>query len=281
MLKKLKQNSESTITIYLVSDGSGETAKRIVNSVLTQFKSKPLLEVKPNIITTKEARQVVNLAKRDGAPIFFTMVKSDIRAIIKSETQKRGIISVDLLGSSLKVLHKIIKSAPSETPGLSQEFEKERIRRMRAIDFTLEHDDGKDPNGYKDADVVLVGVSRASKSCTAFYLGYCGIKAANVPIHYATPISHELLKLDKEKLVALTITPSRLESVRTTRAKQFKFDIKDPYTDKREIAKEIRHINFLINKYKWKTVEVSYKAIEEVAWEVGRRVGLNVSYFPL
>jgi regulator of PEP synthase PpsR (kinase-PPPase family) len=279
--KKLIQNGKNTPPIYVVSDGTGESAKRIVKSALTQFKSKPLIEVKPKVITIKEAKEIVKLAKLNGAPIFFTLVKSDIRAVMKNETLKRGVLSVDLLESSLEILHKVLKSAPSETPGLFLEFEKERIRRsLSAIEFTLEHDDGKDPKGYKDADIVLVGVSRASKSSTAFYLGYCGVKTANVPIHYSTSIPPELLQIDRKKIVALIITPSRLESVRNIRAKKLKFDINDPYTNRHEIAKEIRHINDLINKYKWETVEVSYQAIEEIAWEVGQRVGLNVSIFP-
>lgn len=280
MSKKLKKNCESTIPIYVVSDGSGETAGRLLKAALTQFKRKPLIEVNPHVITIKQAKEIVKLAKVNGAPIFFTLVKSDIRAFMKTETQKKGVLSVDLLGSSLKILHKVLKSAPSETLALSREIEQESIRRRHAIEFTLEHDDGKELKGYKDADIVLVGVSRASKSSTAFYLGYWGVKTANFPIHYSTSIPKELLQVDKNKIVALKISPSRLESVRITRAKQFEFDINGPYTDIREIRKEIRNINSLINIYKWKSVDVSYKAIEEIAWEVGQCVGLNVSLFP-
>ena len=262
--------------VFLASDGSGETARRILRSALTQFKIKPEIVTLPNI-TDAAVRKVVERASRENAPIFFTIVESGIRRHMRRETKKLAVPSVDLLGSSLRMLSKTLKSPPSGKPGLAHRLEKERIRLMSAIDYTLKHDDGREPAGYRDADIILVGVSRSAKSSTAFYLGYSGLKTANYPVHYSSDIPPELLEADANKIIALTIDPSYLSSIRSIRARHLAIESK--YTDKREIAQELRYLNFLIRRHRWKTVDVTHKAIEEIAREVGHAANLPVPGF--
>jgi len=185
------------------------------------------------------------------------------------------VTTVDLLGPTFTALHDLFHAKRTATPGLLYSSESERIDRMDAIDYTLKHDDGRRPHELSSADVVLVGVSRASKSSTCFYLAYNGIRAANVPLIPNIPPPRQLLELPPEKVIALRANINRLMAVREGRARNMGIDFSDPYLDKRAIGKELLATNKLVEEYGWQTVDVSYLAIEEIAREIMRIRGLD------
>jgi regulator of PEP synthase PpsR (kinase-PPPase family) len=182
------------------------------------------------------------------------------------------VSSVDILGPAFTALHHLFRRKRGHTPGLLYALERERIDRMDAVDYTLKHDDGQRPHELSEADVVLVGVSRASKSTTCFYLAYAGVSTANVPLVRGIEPPVQLLELPPNKVVGLRIDLSRLIALREARASHLPLQAADPYIDRRSVAAELTFANRLMDRNGWRSVDVSFLAVEEVAHEVMRLV---------
>jgi regulator of PEP synthase PpsR (kinase-PPPase family) len=262
--------------IFVVSDGRGDTCRQLLKASLVQFSDQQFdLVTWSDVRTPERVAEVVEAALESGATIFFTLVGEDTRSTLLHYTEQALVPAVDLLGPSFSALHDLFKSERSETPGLYYASERETIDRHSAIDYTLKHDDGQRPSGLAKADVVLVGVSRASKSSTCFYLAYQGVKAANVPLVRGVPIPQHLKEMDSSKVVGLQMNVPRLLTLREARAAHLGTTHTDYYVDRREVGAEIRYANELIREHGWKTVNASYMAIEEIAREVMRQCGLG------
>ncbi len=176
----------------------------------------------------------------------------------------------------LAVLSDQLGVAPQRKPGLSYKLQKEYFDRIDAVSFTLEHDDGAGLGTLSEADVVLVGVSRVSKSVTCFYLAYRGVRAANVPLIPGIDPPDELLAMPRQKVIGLTATPNRLRSVRE--ARRHKLDKSgsgtvDYYVGHTEIGAELRYALTIMKKCGWRCIDVSYMAVEEVAVQVLQSIG--------
>ena len=260
--------------ILLVSDGTGSTCSHVVNTALLQFE-KPDVRVirRANVRTTQQARAAVAQALNDHAIIFSTLISEDVREALHHAAEKHLVPAVDLLGHVLSALAGVLKTSPRCDPKLLYELEQQHIDRIDAVDFTLAHDDVLRAHELSQADVVLVGVSRVSKSATCFVLACRGIRAANVPFVPGIQPPAELLGLDPEKVVGLTASVHRLQSIRQARVHSMRMGALDSYVDTREIAKELRYANGLMEKHGWRSVDVSFKAVEEVAKEVLRLIG--------
>jgi regulator of PEP synthase PpsR (kinase-PPPase family) len=228
-----------------------------------------------NVRTAPAVRKVVEQAARMGAVVFYTLVGEETRQEMTSAATEFLVPAVDILGPSFSALHDLFKAEPSSVPGLLYTSDREHFDRLDAIDYTLKHDDGQHPNGLPDAHVVVVGVSRASKSSTCFFLAYEGIRAANVPLIADIPPPRQLLDLDPERVVGLRMNVMRLQTVREVRAHALRLGSTDGYTDKREIAREVRHAHALMDKQGWPSFDASYMAIEEIAKKVLRLRGLR------
>ena len=175
--------SAATPTIFIVSDGRGDTAMRLLKAALVQFDGVDYELVRKSEVRTPDAvREAMAEAAAAGAAVFYTLVANETRRELVRCAERLLIPRVDLLGSTLRAFHDIFQSNPGSIPGLLYESEKESVDRYDAIDYVLKHDDGQYPQELDQADVVLVGVSRVSKSSTCFYLAYEGIRAANVPL---------------------------------------------------------------------------------------------------
>lgn len=261
--------------IFLVSDGTCRTCEQVVKAVLTQFANQDYRLVrKPNVRRTKTVARIVEQAKKAKAIVFYTLVADDARAAIRDAAEEHMVEVVDILGPVLAGLYDLFQSLPLQTPGMLYKTNKEQFDRIDAVDYTLHHDDGCGMQDLDQADVVLVGVSRASKSTTCFYLAYRGIRAANVPLFAGEEPPKELLELDPRKVIGLTANAYRMESVREARVASWGMDPGDHYADRRAIMHELRETNAIMARYGWRTVDVSHKAVEEVAREV--RVLLNL-----
>lgn len=267
-----------TSTIYIVSDGRGNTCNQLVQAALVQFEGQRHKLVRQAEVRTVEAVEaIVAQAAAQHAVVFYTLVSSDTREAMKTASEKLLVPTVDVLGPSFSALHDLFKSAPQHTPGLLYASDRERFDRIDAIDYTLKHDDGQRPHELDEADVVLVGVSRASKSSTCFYLAYAGIRAANVPLVPGVPPPQQLLDLDPERVIGLRINVIRLKTVREARAMRLRLDPAHDYVDKRGIAREVLTANRMMDQRDWRSIDVSYTAIEEVAREVMALRGLKGS----
>ncbi|MBI3463213.1 MAG: kinase/pyrophosphorylase [Planctomycetes bacterium] len=269
-----RQKPARTPTILIVSDGTGSTCSHVVNAALMQFERPDFRIVrKANVRTPEQARQAVEEAACNGAVIFYTLISESVREALHAAADRHLVPTVDLLGHVLASLAGLLKASPRCDPELLYELERKHIDRYDAVDFTLAHDDGLRAHELSQADVVLVGVSRASKSATCFVLASHGVRAANVPLIPGIHAPAELLELDPKKVIGLTVGVNRLKTIRAGRVSSMRMGSLDRYVDIREIAQEIRYANGLMEKYGWRSIDVSYKAVEEVAKEILRLIG--------
>ena len=256
-------------SIYLVSDGTCRTCELVVKAVLVQFSpiSVRLIQ-RPNVRRPEAVRELIEEAAKEHGLIFYTLVYDKARRAIQEAARELMVPVVDLLGPTLTALYDLFARAPRAKPGILYKSNKEHFDRIDAVEYTLHHDDGLAIGELKDADVVLVGVSRACKSTTCFYLGYSGIRAANVPLFPEHETPKELLELDPRRVIGLTTNPHRLQSIREARMRGWGMDPFDEYGEKHRIAQELRSAHELMEKHGWRCVDTSYKAIEEIAREV-------------
>jgi regulator of PEP synthase PpsR (kinase-PPPase family) len=262
---------------FIVSDGRGETATQLVNSALVQFEGREhRFQTFSGVRTAKRVREIVEDAAACEATVFYTLVAPPTREAIKEHATRLLVPAVDVLGPTLSALFDVFRSEPASKPGLLYDSDRAHFDRMVAIDYTIKHDDGQHPETLSDADVVLVGVSRASKSSTSFFLGYSGIRTANVPLIPGIQPPPELLKLNRRVVIGLTINQRRLKTVREVRARSLGGRAVSAYLDDEEIVREIRHANELMTRQRWRSVDVSYKAIEEIAKEVAELRGFRL-----
>ncbi|MHC5008331.1 MAG: pyruvate, water dikinase regulatory protein [Planctomycetota bacterium] len=262
---------------FIVSDGRGETATQLVKSALVQFEGREhSFRTFSGVLTARQVREIVAEAAACQATVFYTLVAPQTREAIKKHATRLLVPAVDVLGPTLTALFDVFKSEPASKPGLLYDSDRAYFDRMVAIDFTIKHDDGQHPETLEEADVVLVGVSRASKSSTSFFLGYNGVRTANVPLIPGIQPPSELLKLDRRAVIGLAINQRRLKTVREVRARSLGGRAMDAYLDDEEIVREIRHANDLMTRHRWRSVDVSYKAIEEIVKEVAELRGFRL-----
>lgn len=262
--------------IYVVSDGRGETCSQLLKASLVQFEGQRYRTIRrADIRTVKQVEQVVNKAAESHAVIFFTLVGDETRQAMVRASRERAVPTVDVLGPAFSALHDLFKRGPGGTPGLLYASEREQFDRHEAIDYTLKHDDGQRSHELNQADVVLVGVSRASKSSTCFYLAYEGVKAANVPLVPGVDPLQGLLDVKPEKVIGLRVNVMRLMTVREARSYNMGLSPSDNYIDKPAIAREVIEANRMMERHGWRSFDASYLAIEEIAREVMKMRGLK------
>ncbi len=269
-----KPNSDEPLLIVIISGATGRTATGVVNSALAQFEQANVNIVQKTSVRSRAAAlRIVRAIPSEHAVILHSLVSPNVRDTVREEAKRRMIPTVDILGPVIAVLGDELGRTPQGKPGLSYKRQKDYIDRIDAVSFTLDHDDGAGLATLHKADVVLVGVSRASKSVTCFYLGYRGIRAANVPLISGIEPAKGLVKLPKEKVIGLTITPNRLQSVREARRHRLDSAALEYYVEREEISKELRYALKLMRKFGWRSIDVSYMAVEEVAMQVLQWIG--------
>lgn len=259
----------SPLRLVILSGGSGRTGEQAVQAALAQF-DQPRVEIvlKPRIRTPEEALRVVESAQSHHAILCHTLVQPEVREAVGRECQRRDVHAVDLMGPILTLLDDHLDGTPRNEPGLSYELNKEQFERIDAVDFTLAHDDGARMRDLEQADVVLVGVSRVSKSVTCFYLAARGVRAANVPLVMGQSTPAELAQLDPRRVIGLTMNATRLSAIRKTRLERISSRHVNGYAGRGDAAAELRHAADIMASHDWRQIDVSYKATEEVAVEI-------------
>jgi regulator of PEP synthase PpsR (kinase-PPPase family) len=271
-----KKKKDRPLKIVIISGATGRTARQVVQSALAQFDD-PNVEIitRTNVRSQRAAVKIVRDSVDENVVICHSLVTPEVRNAVLEETKRHMIPNIDILGRMVAMLSDHLGTKPVEKPGMSYKMQKGYFDRIDAVSFTLEHDDGARPDTLDKADVVLVGVSRVSKSVTCFYLAYRGIRAANVPIVPGCDLPEKLLKMPKEKVIAMVVNPSRLKSVREVRQEQLGAGQLDYYVDRSDIHQELRFAQEVISKNGWRCIDVSYMAVEEVAREVMKLIGVT------
>lgn len=256
-------------TIVLLSGSTGRTCGEVFRAALAQFDSPDVnLIHMTKVRSVEEATATVKQAAESKAVILHSIVDRAVRDEVLDHCKKLNVPVIDVLGPVLAILEDHLGQSPQGRPGLSYQHRKEHFDRMDAVSYTLAHDDGCRIQGLPEADVVIVGVSRASKSVTCFYLAYRGVRAANVPLIPDCEPPQELLAIDRRKVIGLTMNPNRLARVREVRIEMMGPGPFQQYGDAREIEREIKFANTLMARQGWRKIDVSYMSVEEVAKEV-------------
>jgi hypothetical protein len=255
--------------IFVVSDATGRTAEMVVRAALVQFQGAEVhLTIRPHVRTVAAVRAAVRAASSARGLIVHTLVSPELRNVILTEGRAREVPTIDLLGPLLLRLEDLLRLQPMAKPGLFRDLDQEYRRRFEVVEFAVKHDDGQDPLGLVQADVVLVGVSRTSKTPLSMFLAGRGLRVANVPVVSKLSLPEELSRVDARRVVGLTIKPERLLELRRARLQQMETPPKFPYADPRQIWIELEYARELFARGGWPVVDVTDKSIEEVAAEV-------------
>ncbi|ACZ39292.1 pyruvate, water dikinase regulatory protein [Sphaerobacter thermophilus] len=266
----MERNQPRRCTIYVVSDGGGATAEAVVDAVTVQFPGVDFtIERHPGVRTREQVLAVVQEAARNNGIIVHTIVITEIRRLLLRECRQRVIDHVDLTGPLLGQISQHVGMRPLLRPGVSRGLSDEYFRRIDAIQFTVQHDDGQGIDSLHEADIVLVGVSRSSKTPLSIYLSMRGWKVANIPIVLGVEPPAKLDQIDQTRIVALTIDKDELVRIRQHRVRSLGADEDGDYADPEKVAEELAYCRRIVRRgYPWPTVDITGKSIEEAAKEV-------------
>ncbi len=253
--------------IEILSDATGETAERVVRAALLQFPhAKAQVQLHSKIRTRELAKPILEKAAREGSLVVFTVVSPDLREYIHTQSYELKIESLDLIGSLIGKLGTYFDRQPINQPSPSLPLSEEYFRRIEAVEFTVKSDDGKEPRNLKRADIVLVGVSRTSKTPLSTVLAQRGLKIANVPIVAGIPTPPELEEAAQDRIVGLTIGLEPLVEIRQARLRQLGMPVDAAYGLRDQVKAELAYAEEIFAAHpKWPVVDVTGRAIEETA----------------
>jgi regulator of PEP synthase PpsR (kinase-PPPase family) len=255
--------------ILVVSDSTGSTAEHVLQAALAQFEAGGVVvERRPEVRTVEQVRAVVVEAHETGSMLVHTLASTELRREIYLGATERGVHSVDLLGNLLSDLSGYLGAPAGGIPGGLHRFDENYYRRTDALTFVVKHDDGLRIEEVGRADIVLVGISRTSKTPLSIYLAVRGYFVANVPIVYNVEPPLELHRIAQRKIVALRMDAIRLNNIRQQRLRHFREDARQAYMDAKQVQQEVQWADEVFAQSSWPVVDISLKSLEEVAVEV-------------
>lgn len=252
--------------IYVVSDSVGETAELVTKAALSQFNGSEItIKRFPYVEDKTHIDEVISLAKMDNGLIVYTLVKPEIRLYIHEMAAKESIYAFDIIGPLMDKVHQIYGKTPLFEPGLVRKLDEDYFKKIEAIEFAVKYDDGRDPRGILKADIVLVGVSRTSKTPLSQYLAHKRLKVANVPLVPEVDPPEELFLVPPEKCFGLKISPEKLNNIRRERLISLGLNDNAIYANIERIKEEIVYFESIVNRIKCPVIDVTNKAVEETA----------------
>ena len=260
------------VELHVVSDSTGETAARLVSALEAQFPDQPFVEIRhARVESVDDLARAVSRARGRPAVIVYTLVEPEWRDAMRGLCRRARVHYCDLLGQPIESVRRVSGTAARMTPGARAVLNETYFRRMEAIEFAVNYDDGVGDRGLAEADIVLVGVSRTSKTPLSIYLGYLGYKAANVPVVKGLTPPPDLFTTDTAKIVGLTIDAQRLAEIRRVRVLNMGGSNRQ-YAELLEIYEELDQAAALHRRLGCPVIDVSELSIEETAHRVVRHV---------
>ncbi|MBT2696602.1 kinase/pyrophosphorylase [Bacillus sp. ISL-40] len=258
----MKQNE----IVYVVSDSVGETAELIVKAVAAQFNGGNVeIKHKSYVQQIEDIEDVINLSKQSSSIIAYTIVIPFLKEYLDKRAQAEGIIAIDLMRPLMDAFSQTFNKAPKFEPGLMRKLDANYFRRVKAIEFAVKYDDGRDPQGLKRADIVLIGISRTSKTPLSIYLAHKGFNVANIPLVPEVQPPDELFEIGRNICVGLVITPDKLNEIRRERLKSLGLSAQVNYANLDRILEELFYAEKIMKRLGCPVIDVSNKAVEETA----------------
>jgi len=259
--------SNNYFHLHLVSDSTGETLITVARAVAAQYANvTPVEHVYPLVRSQKQLDRVLDEIEEAPGIVLFTLLEKDLVQKLESKCKEINVPSLSIIGPVMQLFEAYLGAATAGRVGAQHVLNAEYFKRIDALNYTMIHDDGQHVEGLDDADVVLVGVSRTSKTPTSIYLANRGIRTANVPLVPGIPVPAQLETLTRPLVVSLHATPERLIQVRQNRLLSMGADTSgDTYTDRQAVADEVAFARKLSAKHDWPLLDVTRRSIEETA----------------
>ncbi|MCE5284967.1 MAG: kinase/pyrophosphorylase [Pelosinus sp.] len=252
--------------VYILSDSIGETGEIVVKAAGSQFDLGHLdIRRIPYLTSVQQIEEGLIEAKESGGIIVYTLVCPNLKNFLIQRATEIGLIHVDLMTPVIDALKTLTDAAPKYEPGLIRKIDKAYFNKVEAIEFAVKYDDGKEPRGLLRADLIIVGISRTSKTPLCMYMAHKGIKAANVPLVPDIMPPAELFKVNPKKVVGLTIKPSLLFEIRKERLKTMGLVQTADYANLERIFSELDYATSIMKKIGCPILDVTNKATEETA----------------
>ncbi|MGC1208161.1 MAG: pyruvate, water dikinase regulatory protein [Ornithinimicrobium sp.] len=274
--------AQSPIQLHVLADSTGDTAARVARAAAAQYAGYEMRIVRhPRLSSADGVRAVLDRIDPQGstAVVFSTIVDPELRAFAGTQCEERGIPHAELLDAAVAALTQATGAEPERTVrpvGVGEDY----FARIQAMEFSIANDDGKFHNPLREADIVLIGVSRSGKTPLAMYLGYLGYRTANIPLVPGIAVPEELWQVDRHKIIGLTIDPERLHAIRSRRVTAMGSRIdRSGYADLGRIFDELDEISALQRKFGCPVIDTTQLALEEAAGRViellERRAAMN------
>lgn len=256
------------LTIVIISDSTGETAINYIKSITSQF---PDLETrvvrKPDIMNKSELDEVMDKLDKDSV-IVATVADKDLALYLRERAKKENIIVLDILSYGINKFEELTGMKAIRQPGLTRTLSTNYFNMIDAIEFAIKYDDGKDPRGFLKSDIVLVGVSRTSKTPTTMILATKNFKVSNLPLLPESKLPQELFEVDPDRVVGLIIDPNKLSNIRSERTKTLGLGGESKYFDMKRIENELNYAKEVFKDLDCKVIDVTENTIEQTATEI-------------
>jgi regulator of PEP synthase PpsR (kinase-PPPase family) len=257
---------QSFFHLHLVSDATGETLLAAGRAAAAQYKDARAIEhIYPLIRTERQLEKVIEEIDQEPGIVLYTMVDQTLARSIDERCAAMGLPCVSVLEPVLTVFQSYLGTPAGRRVGAQHVLDADYFRRIDALNFTMEHDDGQLPEDAEDADIVLVGISRTSKTPTSIYLANRGIKTANIPIVLGVPIPDAVVKAQHPLVVGLVASAERISQVRQHRVLGSEEHDFTAYTDRSNISEELTYARQICTRHGWPMIDVSRRSIEETA----------------
>ncbi len=252
--------------LFLISDSTGETVDAVARACLAQFGSVDTSRHVWNMVrTTDQMNEIISEIEANSGVVLYTLVDPNLKSLLENECRRLQVHCVGLLDPVVTALRKHLGRESRAQPGRQHLIDAEYFNRIEALNFVLSHDDGQSQTDLNSADVVVVGVSRTTKTPTCIYLANRGIKAANVALNPRCDPPEELLRLTKPLCVGLTKDPGKLVSIRRSRLEIDAHADETDYVDIQTVSEEVREAEKLFASRGWPVIDVTNRSVEEVA----------------
>lgn len=259
--------SSSYFHLHLVSDATGETLATVARAATAQYVSMSAVEhFHPLVRTPKQLERVLSSIEEFPGIVLYTLLDRDLAKRLENKCRSLGLPCLSILGPVLELFQSYLGGEAKPRVGAQHTLNAEYFKRIDALNYTMLHDDGQHTEGLEEADVVLVGVSRTSKTPTSIYLANRGVKTANVPVVPGVPLPPQLEKLIHPLVVGLYASPERIVQIRQNRLLGLKASHNaEQYIDKQAVAEEIAFSRKLCSRHNWPCIDVTRRSIEETA----------------
>jgi regulator of PEP synthase PpsR (kinase-PPPase family) len=262
--------SQNGKRIIILSDGTGETAAQMTKAAMVQFRNHEAYFARyKNIRNEDQIKAIMEDAEVKLDLVIYTIVSPQLRQFLVQQAHERKVPCVDLLGPLLVGLAGYFGYEPKSIAGLLHDVNEQYFKRIEAMEYTIAHDDGRDLTGLEKADLVIIGISRTSKTPLSMYLSHQGWRVANIPLIQGFEIPKEIYDLDQRRVIGLTIDPENLATIRRARLERLGHDKGGEYADPEKVNQEIEYANELFRRNRrWPVFNVTGKALEETASEI-------------